>query len=166
MNNIYYVEDDKRHFDALRTLLKTAGYNVFPLEQNWESEFASCISFIRDQSNAEKKAAFESIIQNVKPDLLIIDVGLNVDAFGDGQDIYKNLILKSDSLKNIPIIYLTIIGKKSIQLFKNTNYVQKVYKLQQELDIDSIEQEMLNTISTLLKPSSSKGFMDSIIDSI
>lgn len=166
MDNIYYIEDVKQHFDSLSLLLKDNGYNVCPAEENWSSELNSFVEFIHDQSSNDKKKKLEEIFLKYEPDLIIIDVSLGVDASGDGEDIYRNFLLKSETLRAIPVIYLTIVGKRAITLYNKTRHISKVLKKLNELDTEAIKAELLKNISDLLKPSTDKGFWDKVIDSI
>lgn len=166
MNNIYYIEDIKNHFDSLSLLLNDNGYNVCPSSENWDNEIKIFIEFINEQSNIDKKEKLRQLFFNYKPDLIIIDVDLGVNYSGDGEDIYRNFILKSEDFRSIPVIYLTKVGKSSITLYNKTRHVPKVLKKLGELDTDEIKTELLEKILELLKPSSGKGFWDKVIDSI
>jgi len=166
MNNIYYIEDAKQHFDSLSLVLKESGYNVYPSEENWASELNAFVTFIHEQSSDENKKILEAIILKYKPDVIIIDVSLGADASGDGEDIYNNFLLKSEILRTIPVIYLTIIGRGSITLSSNVRHVSKILKKLNELDADAIKPELEENIADVLKPPNEKGFLDKFIDSI
>jgi len=166
MASIYYLEDIEKHFDALTTLLRSKGFTTYPEKNNWPSELNEFTKFIQEQASSEKKKKLEEIILKYNPDLLIIDISLGVDEAGDGEDVYRNFIMKSKDLRLLPVIYLTIVGKRVITLYSSTKHVLKILKKFGELDVEAMEDELLKNISELLKPASEKSIWGKIIDSI
>ncbi len=166
MPNIYYIEDREDHFKELSLLLKDSGYNVYPNEDDWETEMDCFVNFLDEQSSKENRKVIEGLLDKYQVDLLIIDIDLGMKDSGDGEDIYKNCILKSDKYYLLPVIYLTVIGRSSIKLYNRTKYVGKVLKKLNELDTEAIKDELLNSISVLLKKRNDRGFLNNLIDSL
>jgi len=165
MYKIYYIEDLMQHLTSLSALLRENGYTVYPSEDEWSNELNSFLKFIHNQSSNEEKLKLEEIFLKYNPDLLIIDVSLGVDLSGSGEDIYRNFVLKSETFRSIPVIYLTITGKSNIKLYNKTRHVLKVLD-SQNLDVEAIKKDLLDNISDLLRTSNNKGLLNNIIESI
>lgn len=166
MPNIYYIEDNREHFESVKRMLESHNYAVLPKPEKWAEEMTYFIQFLHSQTSPDTKSTLIEMFTEYKIELLLIDVGLGVDALGNGEDIYKNLIQKSPSLKLIPAIYLTMVGRGSVSLSTKTRHVTKVFGKANQIDINAIETELVRKIRELLKLPNEMNFLDRVIKSI
>jgi len=165
MINIYYIENDRQHLEAVTAVLEKNNYNVFPKANDWENELKIFIDFLHDQSSQERKDAIENLLLDYNPELLIIDVDLGCNSSGDGGDIYDNYLLSSKNFCELPVVYLTILGKDAKRINKRTRHVTKILT-GGVLNAQAISGPLLLNMTELLTPPNNMGFFDRLLDSI
>jgi len=122
--NVLIVDDDTNILDLLKSGLEVLGYAVL---------------------TSESAAGSESILKNIKPDVILLDVNMPGE---DGITLCRNLKL-SKSTANIPIIMLTAFNDEKTfhdaMLFGANGFLTKPFEM---TDVKQKIEECISKVNT------------------